>query len=91
MHTGLMALDILPDRNNQGKNGVDLEGNKPAVHWVFPLQHTVTLDDKGRETISLCKQSYPYLEDCQSLPPDILHFGRRQHCISGMILPWIQM
>lgn len=89
--TGLKALDILTDRHSQGKHGIALEGNKPAVHWVFPLQHTVTLVDKGRETISLCKQSYPYLEGCHRLPPDIPHFRSSQHWISGMILHQIQM
>lgn len=53
--------------NNKRKNGTNLGGNKTAVHWVFPPQHTVTFVDKEGETLLLYKQSYPYLGDCHSL------------------------
>lgn len=55
------------DRNNRGKTGSNLGGNKPAVHRVFPLQHAVTFTDNGGEIVLLYKQSYPYLEDCHGL------------------------
>lgn len=69
--------------NNKGKNGTDLGGNKAAVRWVFPLQHTVTFVDKEG------KMSYPVNKAvltweiatacCLVELPDILHLRSSEH------------